>query len=90
MGSNKRGHTHDEVSVRAPLADRRVGGSNLGNLLHRLAIPDVDGSTQVAETSDEEQPRLRLVAEEVSWGKTKVMDRVRLGVKENRLSRHVC
>lgn len=86
---NKLRLTHDEVSARRPLAGGRVRGANVGDFLHRLAIPDVDLTAEVSKTGDEEETRLRLVRDEVSRGKSEVVRGVGLGVEKNGLRRHV-
>lgn len=46
-------------------------------------------TTEVSETGDEEETRLRLVGEEVSRGESKVVRRVGFGVEEDGLGGHV-
>lgn len=81
--------TKDVLSARTPLASTGVGCRDLSDLLHRLAVPDVDGSAQVTETGEEEQATLRLKVDEVSGGEAEVVGRVGLVVEDDSLSGHV-
>jgi hypothetical protein len=87
--SRAQSSSHDVVSVRTPLANGRVRREDFGHLLHRLPVPNVDGSAQVTKTGDEEQTRLGLIAEEVSRGEAEIVNGIGFGVEEDGFGGHV-
>lgn len=81
----------EEVStVGTPLAVTRVGRVKRADLLERLAIPNVDLPSEVAESSDAQEATLGVVGEEVARVGSKVVDDFDFLVKDDGLGGHDC
>lgn len=79
---------HQVATARRPFAVGRVRRRELVQLLQRLAVPEVNGAVQVAETGNGDHAALRVEADKVARLDAKVVDRVRAVVKKTGLRWH--
>lgn len=80
--------THEQPAIWTPGALGAVVDLEVGDLLQGASVPDIDLAGQVAETSDAQEPTLRIEGYVVSRQRTKFVQNVQTEIEKGRLGGH--